>query len=86
MSNSKCEQWINIKSLVKLPKSATETFRLCIGAYGKYCVYDTRVFEWHEQFFKGRESVKDDRPGRLRTSIAANKIKNVWDVIQKTIG
>ena len=70
MSDCKSEQRVNIKFLVKLKKSATETFQLLTEAYGEDCMSRARVFEWHERFSKGRESVKgDDRPGRPRTAV-----------------
>jgi hypothetical protein len=59
MSDCKSEQ-INIKFLVKLKKSATETFQLLTEAYGEDCMSRARVFEWHKRFSEGRESVKDD--------------------------
>jgi hypothetical protein len=55
---------------VKEKKSATETFQLLTEAYGEDCMSRARVFEWHERFSEGRESVKDDdRPGRPRTDV-----------------
>ena len=59
---------VNIKFLVKLKKSATETFQLLTEAYGEDCMSRARVFERHKRFSEGRESVKDDDcPGRPRT-------------------
>ena len=70
MSDCKSEQRVNIKFLVKLKKSATETFQLLTEAYGEDCMSRARVFEWHKRFSEGRESVKDDdRPGRPRTAV-----------------
>jgi hypothetical protein len=64
----KSEQRVNIKFLVKLKKSATETFQLLTEAYGEECMSHARLSEWHKRFSEGRESVKDDdRPGRPRT-------------------
>jgi hypothetical protein len=64
MSDCKSER-VNIKFLVKLKKSATETSQLLTEAYGEDCMSRARVFEWHKRFSEGRESVKDDdRPGR----------------------
>jgi hypothetical protein len=42
------------------------------------------VFEWLKQFSEGKESVKDDDcPGRPHTSVTANNIEKVRDVIRK---
>jgi hypothetical protein len=58
MSDCKSEQRVNIKFLVKLKKSATETFQLLTEAYGEDCISRARAFEWHKRFSEGRESVK----------------------------
>ena len=69
MSDCKSER-VNIKFLVKLKKSATETFQLLTEAYGEDYMSRARVFEWHKRFSEGRESVKDDdRPCRPRTAV-----------------
>jgi hypothetical protein len=71
---------VNIKFLVKLKKSATETFQLLTEAYGEDCMSRARVFEWHKRFSEGRESVKDDdRPGRPRTAVTDDNIEKVPD-------
>jgi hypothetical protein len=75
MSDCKSEQRINVKFLVKLKKSATETFQLLTEAYGEDCMTRPGVFEWHKRFSEGRESVKDDdRPGRPRTAVTDDNI------------
>src|SRR5215469_13423761 len=75
---------VNIKFLVKLKKSATETFHLLTEAYGEDCMSRARVFEWHKRFSEGRESVKDDgRSGRPRTAVTDDNIKKVRGVIRK---
>jgi hypothetical protein len=58
MSDCKSER-VNIKFLVKLKKSATETFQLLTEAYDEDLMSRARVFEWHKRFSEGRESVKD---------------------------
>jgi hypothetical protein len=58
MSDCKSEQRVNIKCLVKLKKSATETFQLLTEADGEGCMSHARVFEWKKLFSEGRESVK----------------------------
>jgi len=83
MSDCKSEQ-VNIKFLVKLKKSVTETFHLLTEAYGEDCMSRTRVFEWHKQFLEGRESLKvDDRPGRPRTAVTDDNIEKVRVVIRR---
>jgi len=78
MSDCKNEQGVNIKFLVKVKKSATETFQLLTEAYGEDCMSRARVFVWHKLFSELRESLKDDeRPGRPRTAIPDDNIENV---------
>jgi len=77
MSDCKSEQRVNIKFLVKLKKSATETFHLLTEAYGEDCMSRTRVLEWHKRFSEGRESVKDDdRLDRPRTGFTDDNTEN----------
>ena len=47
MSDCKSER-VNIKFLVKLKKSATETFHLLTEGYGEDCMSRACVFEWHK--------------------------------------
>jgi hypothetical protein len=56
MLECKSEQRVNIKFLVKLKKSATETLQLLAEAYGEECMSRARVFEWHKRFSGGREN------------------------------
>ena len=80
----KSEQRVNIRFLVKLKKSATETFLLLTEAYGEDCMSRAHVFEWHKRFSEGRESVKDDvRPGHPSTPVTDDNIEEVQDVIRK---
>ena len=81
MSDCKSER-VNIKFLVKLKKSATETFHLLTEAYREDCMFRARVFNWYKPFSEGRESVKDDRPGRPCTAVT-DDIEKVRDVIRK---
>jgi len=83
MSDCKSER-VNIKFLVKLKKSVTETFQLLTEAYGEDCMSNARVFEWHKRFSEGRESLKDDdRLGHACTAVTNDNIEKVRDVIQK---
>jgi hypothetical protein len=56
MSDRKSDQRVNNKFLVKLKKSATETFQLLTEAYGEDFMYRERVFEYrrHPGYFYGR--------------------------------
>jgi len=58
MLDCRSEQ-VNINFLVKLKKSVTEIFHLFTEAYGEDCMSCARMFEWHKQFSKGRESLKN---------------------------
>jgi histone-lysine N-methyltransferase SETMAR len=83
MSDCKSER-VNIKFLVKMKKSAKETFQLVTEVYGEDCMWRARVFEWHKRFSEGRESLKDDdRPGRPRTAVTDDNIEKVRDEIRK---
>jgi len=83
MSDCKSER-VNIKFLVKLKKSATETFQLLTEAYNEDCMSCARVSEWHKRFSEGRESLKDDdRLGHPCTAVIDDNIEKVRDVIRK---
>jgi len=83
MSDCKSER-VNIKFLVKLKKSGTETFQLLTEDYSEDCMSHARVFEWHKRFSEGRESLKDDdRPGHTLTAVTDDNIEKVQDVIRK---
>jgi hypothetical protein len=63
-------EWVNIKFLVKLKKSAIETFHLVTEAYDEESMSRACVFEWYKRFSEGRESLKgDDRPGCPHTAV-----------------
>ena len=83
MLDCKREQRVNIKFLVKLKKSAMETFQLLTEAYDEDWLSRARVFEWHKLFSEGRESAKDDRPSRPRTVVTDDNTEKVRDVIRK---
>ena len=61
--NTRVEERINLKFLVKLRKSPTECFTLLKEVYGKDVMSRPRVFKWHKRFKSGREEVEDD-PGQ----------------------
>ena len=55
------------KFCFKLGKDATETYKMLQTAFRPSCMNRTSVFEWHERFKEGRESVRDDeRRGRSK--------------------
>ena len=84
MSDCKSGQQVNIKFLVKLKKSATETFQLLTEVYSEDCMAHAHMFEWHKRFSEGRESLKDDdRPRRPHTAVTDDYIEKVRDVIGK---
>jgi hypothetical protein len=80
------EQRAWIKFCVKLKNTATETFEMLKSAYGEECLSRTSVFEWHEWFKEGRESLQDDeRKGRPSISEQKNRrkpFKSVWPEIE----
>ena len=83
MSDSRNEQWVNIKFLIKLKKSTMETFILLTETYSEDCLSHPCIFEGHKQFSDGRESVEDDYLGHPCTSVTTNNVEGGWDVIQK---
>ena len=56
MLDCKSERRVKIKFLVKLKKSATETFQLLSEAYGENCLSRARVFEWHKRLSKAKKA------------------------------
>lgn len=84
MSSVKVEQRVNMKFLVKLGKSATETYTLLKEVYGDECLSRSQVFEWYKKFKEGREDIEDDpRPGRPRTSKTDDNIEKVCEIVRK---
>jgi len=81
MLSANVEQRVNIKFLIKLGKSATETYNLLIEDYGDQCLSRTQVFEWFKKFKEGREDVGDDpksgRPSTAKTQENAEKVTRI---------
>ena len=71
------EQHVNIKFLIKLGKSATETYNMLTAVYGDQCLSRTQVIEWFKKFMEGREDVGND-PRSGRPSTAIKKHKRMW--------
>ncbi|KAJ8939206.1 hypothetical protein NQ318_019447 [Aromia moschata] len=65
MSSVQMEQRVNLKFLVKLGKTFTETYAILKEVYGIERLSSTQVFEWFKRFKEGRETTEDDsHPGR----------------------
>jgi hypothetical protein len=60
MVDKEIEQRVNIKFLVKLKKTAIETFIVLREVYGKDALPRAHVFAWHKRFAEGREDVEDE--------------------------
>ena len=73
------EERYAIKFCFKLGKNAKETYGMLQTAFGVSCINRASVFEWHERFKEGRESVWDDeRCGR-------SKEVNTPELIARTV-
>ena len=77
------EQRINLKFLVRLGKTPTETFNLLQEVYGDAMMSRTRIFEWHKRFREGREDVEDDpKSGRPTTSRTNKNVEHVREKVR----
>ena len=77
------EQRINLKFLVRLGKTPTETFNSLQEVYGDATMSRTRIFEWHKRFSDGREDVEDDpRSGRPTTSRTNENVERVREKVR----
>ena len=54
------EERYAIKFCFKLGKNATESYGNLQPAFGRSCMNQASVFEWHKTFIEGRGSVKND--------------------------
>ena len=83
MLSTKVEQRFNIKFLIKLEKSATETYNLLTEVYGDQCLSRTQVFEWFKKFKEGREDVGDDpKSGRPSTAKSQENVEKVSRIVR----
>ena len=77
------KEWYAIKFCFKLGKNATETYGMLQTAFRPSCINRASVFEWHNRFKEGRESVRDDercvRSKEVRTPEFIGQIKNFMD-------
>ena len=77
------EQRINLKFLVRLGKTPTETFNLLQEVYEDATMSRTRIFEWHKRFREGREDVEDDpKSGRPTTSRTNENVERVREKVR----
>ena len=61
------EERYAIKFCLKLGKNAIETYGMLHTAFRPSCMNRASVFEWHNRFKEGRESVRDEeRCGRSK--------------------
>ena len=83
MLNANVEQRVNIKFLIKLGKSATETYSLLTEVYGDQCLSHTQVFEWFKKFKEGREYVGDDpKSGHPSTAKTQENVEKVARIVR----
>jgi transposase len=83
MLSANVEQCVNIKFLIKLGKSATETYNLLTEVYGDQCLSRTQVFEWFKKFKEGREYVGDDpKSGRPSTAKTQENVEKVARIVR----
>lgn len=78
------EQRINLRFLVKLGKTPTESLFLLRHVYGDATMSRARVFEWHKRFTDGREDTEDNsRTGRPVTCRTEENIERVRHALLK---
>ena len=77
------EQRANLKFLVKLGKTPTESLVMMQQVYGEDVMGRTQLFQWHKKFKEGREDLADDaRSGRPSTSWHDDNIKRVKEFVR----
>ena len=77
------EQRANLKFLVKLGKTPTESLVMMQQVYGEDAMGRTQLFQWHKKFKEGREDLADDaRSGRPSTSRHDDNIKRVKEFVR----
>ena len=70
---------MQLNSVLNVGKYATESHGIFQTAFGASCMNRASVFEWHQRFKEGKESVRDDeRCGR-------SKEVNTPDMIGRTV-
>ena len=77
------EERYAIKFCFIFGKNATETYGILQTAFRPSCMNGASVFEWHQRFKEGRESVRDDERCRRRKEVITpdliGQIKNFMD-------
>ena len=77
------EQRINLKFLVRLGKTPTETFNFLQEVYGDATMSRTRIFGRKKRFREGREDVEDDpRSGSTKTSRTNENVGRVREKVR----
>uniref|UniRef100_A0A4W6ETB2 Mos1 transposase HTH domain-containing protein n=1 Tax=Lates calcarifer TaxID=8187 RepID=A0A4W6ETB2_LATCA len=84
MMSLQVEQRINNTFLVKLNKTAAESFRTLNG---EHSISRARVFEWLKRFSEGREDVQDDeRSGiRMRAEMVSIDKETVRQILHENL-
>jgi hypothetical protein len=54
------EQRVCVKFCLKLGKTATETQKILLQAFGDECMSRMQCFEWYSRFKTGRMSIDED--------------------------
>ena len=86
MLSVNAEQRVDVKSCVKLGKSAIETYHLLKKVYGDECLSRTQLFEWFKRFKEGREEIGDDqRPSRPSTSKTERNIEKIGEIFRQNL-
>ena len=82
--NSKTEQRINLKFLVKLNETSSESLQAATKVYGEECMSRAQVFARHKRFREGRTNVEDDEcSGRPTTSKTTSIIREIEKIVGK---
>ena len=77
------DQRINLKFLVKLKKTPTESLKMLQEAHGDPAMSRARVFEWHRKFREGEEDVEDKpRPGKPSSSKTDENVEAVRQAVR----
>ena len=70
MQSDTLEELYAIEFCFKLGKNASETYGMLQTAFWPSCMNRASVFEWHERFKEGRESVREyETCGRVKEVI-----------------
>ena len=76
-------QRINLKFLVKLKKTPTESLKMLQEAHGDQAMSRARVFKWHRRFRESEEDMEDKpRSGRLSSSKTDENVEAVRQAVR----